>query len=157
MRRLMRFNHKRGQKPKVVIVKGNPDKMVGMEKLAQAYYQEIANYLEDMGFKVEMDDGEPKTCPDMNAIFWVAHSRGVDRERCVPPTEKWRFLKFGDLEGVIHPTDARWQRSITNHATSKQQPPKEHFVFTIEQQEAINALVRKLSKHPDFKDRFVGR
>lgn len=131
-------------KPKVVIIKGNPEKMKGMEQLAHAYYDAIANYVEGLGFLVEMDAGEPKTCPASDSVFWIAHSRGVDRERCIPQKDQWRFLKFGTTDGVVHPKDARWQRTVSNHVTSTQLPPKEHFEFTDAQRQAIDEVVRKL-------------
>lgn len=145
MPKFLRFGQHKNTLPKAVIIKGNPDKMTGMEKLAEAYYQDIAYYLKALGFSVEFDPGEPMTCPDLNAALWVAHSRGVDRVRCIPKTEQWRFLKFGATDGIIHPKDARWQRTITNHVTTKQLPPKEHFEFTMEQQRAIDQLVRQLT------------
>lgn len=129
---------------KVIVIKGNPDKMLGQEKLAESYYQAIADYVRQLGFSVEFDDGLPRTCPPLDVDFWIAHSRGVDRERCIKPEDQWRFLKFGSLDGVIHPKDAKWQRGITNHLTTQEQPPKEHFEFTRDQQKAIADLVREL-------------
>lgn len=128
----------------VVIIKGNPDKMLGQEKLAEAYYNEIADYVRELGFTVKFDLGEPMTCPDLEATFWIAHSRGVDRIRCIEPSRQWRFLKFGDLDGVIHPKDAEWQRGIEDHLTTREQPPKEHFLFTEEQKREIDTLVERL-------------
>jgi hypothetical protein len=128
----------------VVIIKGNPKKMKGMEKLAESYYAAIAEYVKELGYEPTFDPGEPRTCPDMTAAFWIAHSRGVDREVCIEAEDQWRFLKFGALEGVIHPKDAKWQKSITDHLTTSELPPKEHFEFTRDQQKAIADLVREL-------------
>jgi hypothetical protein len=128
----------------VVIIKGNPAKMVGMEDLADAYYDEIADYVQRLGFTPTFDPGEDMTCPDKSAAFWIAHSRGAGRIRCIDPKAQWRFLKFGDLDGVIHPVDAKWQASIADHRGSNEMPPKEHFEFTREQQSAIDKLVSNL-------------
>jgi hypothetical protein len=118
--------------------------MVGQEKLAEAYYDEIATYVRQLGFTPTFDPGEEKTCPDMTAAFWIAHSRGVDRIRCIDPKDQWRFLKFGDPDGVIHPVDAKWQTTVADQRTSTRQPPKEHFEFTKEQRRTIDKLVSKL-------------
>lgn len=108
----------------VVLIVGNPEKMKGQEKLAGAYYRAITDFVESQGFAVKVDPGEPKTCPDMSAAFWIAHSRGVDRIRCIDPKDQWRFLKLGDPDGVIHPVDAKWQAGITDHRGSKEMPPR---------------------------------
>lgn len=129
---------------RVVIIKGNPEKMKGQEKLAESYYREIADFVEDQGFSTVFDPGEPMTCPDSSAMFWIAHSRGVDRIRCIDSKDQWRFLKFGDLDGVIHPKDAKWQKTIINHVASQEQPPKEHFKFTDDQKKAIVDLINRL-------------
>lgn len=128
----------------VVIIMGNPDKMHGMEKLAETYYNAIAGWVKDEGFAVEFDPGEPMTCPNPNATFWIAHSRGVDRVRCIDKKDQWRFLKFGSLDGVIHPVDAKWQATIEDHVSTKELPPKEHFEFTSKQKQAIDMIIRKL-------------
>ena len=114
-----------------------------MEYIANEYYQKISNYVKLLGYNVEFDNGEPYTCPDINAAFWIGHSRGVDREKCIPNKDKWRFLKFGVLDGVIHPTDRKWQNSLNSY-NDDQQPPEEHFLFTDEQKKAIDALVNKI-------------
>jgi hypothetical protein len=100
---------------------------------------------------------KPKTAYTLSWSKVLRNDSNFEVERCIPKPEQWRFLKFGSLEGVIHPKDAKWQRSITNHVTTKQMPPKEHFAFTTEQQNAINILVRQLSKQPAFKNRLAGR
>lgn len=135
-----------GLREVAVIILGNPDKMKGMERLANQYYEEIAQYIESKGFGVETDPGEPKTCPRMDAAFWVGHSRGVDRIRCVDEKDQWRFLKFGDVDGYIHPADARWQAGIDDHVTTTMLPPKEHFLFIDSQKRAIDNVVERLKK-----------
>lgn len=129
-----------------VIILGNPDKMKGQEKLAHEYYEEIAQYIEAHGFGVETDPGEPRTCPRTDAAFWVAHSRGVDRDRCINKKDLWRFLKFGALEGYIHPVDAKWQAGIVSHLSPDLVPPKEHFEFIQSQKDAIDDVVARLKK-----------
>ena len=131
---------------KVVIIKGNPEKMKGMEDIAEKYYQDISDYVKALGYTVEFDFGEEYTCPSMDAAFWIAHSRGVDREVCIPKENKDKFLKFGSLDGIIHPVDQEWQESINDHRISKEMPPKEHFIFTNAQKNAINKLVNTNSE-----------
>lgn len=129
----------------VVIIKGNPEKMIGQEKRAENYYKDIAEYVEDKGYNVVFDDGEPYTCPDLDVAFWIAHSRGTDRIKCIPEEDQWRFLEFGISGGINHPKDEEHQNSIKDHLTNDQQPVKEHFEFTRDQKKAIDDLVKKLS------------
>lgn len=144
MSRILNTALSKASAPRVVIIKGNPAKMVGQEQVADTYYRSIADYVTKKGFDVSFDDGEPMTCPDLNVVFWIAHSRGVERIRCIDAEEHWRFLKFGVVDGVIHPKDAQWQKSIADHKSSTEQPPKEHFEFTKEQKRAIDDLVTSL-------------
>lgn len=67
---------------KAVVIKGNP-KYINSDKnkeLANDFYNKIGNHLNDRGFDVVFDDGEPYTSPQ-EADLWVGHSRGVDRLR----------------------------------------------------------------------------
>ena len=127
----------------VVIIKGNPEKMKGMEELAEQYYNDIYNYVTDHGYNVEFDDGEPYTCPRKDASFWIAHSRGVDRHVCIDEEDLWKFLKFGSLDGIIHPVDREWQKTLDDYE-SKELPPEEHFIFTDEQKNAIRKVIKNL-------------
>ena len=62
-----------------VIIKGNP-KFIDNNKDADSFYEEIKSFLEDLGFEVSFDKGEPYTSPD-KADLWIGHSRGADRLR----------------------------------------------------------------------------
>lgn len=127
----------------VVIIKGNPEKMKGMEELAEQYYNDIYNYVTEHGYNVEFDDGKEHTCPRRDAAFWIAHSRGTDRHVCIDEEDLWKFLKFGALDGVIHPEDREWQNSLVDYH-SKELPPEEHFIFTDEQKYAIDKVINNL-------------
>ena len=128
----------------VVIIKGNPEKMVGHEKRAHDYYQAIVDYIQHKGYRAHFDEGKPHTCPDLDVAFWIGHSRGADRIVCIPDDQRWRFLEFGVKGGVIHPKDEQHQDAIRDHRTTKQLPIKEHFVFTRDQQNAIDNLINRL-------------
>lgn len=128
----------------VLIIKGNPEKMVGQEKRADDYYRAIADYIKNKGYCVRFDEGKPHTCPDLDVAFWIGHSRGADRIVCVPDDQRWRFLEFGVKGGIIHPKDEKHQEMIRDHLTTKQQPIKEHFMFTQDQQNAIDDLIKRL-------------
>lgn len=129
---------------RAVIIKGNPEKMIGMEDLAEQYYLDIAEFIESFGFSVEYDDGLAYTCPNLDVAFWVAHSRGVDREVCIEPEDSWRFLEFGTLDGYIHSVDAEWASSIDDMTTTSELPPIEHFEFIDEQKDAIEDIINSL-------------
>jgi len=73
-------NYLQDQKPLAIIVKGNPKYLKHMQKEADAFYGDIKQRLEEKGFRVEFDAGEPYTQPKQ-AAAWLGHSRGVDRLR----------------------------------------------------------------------------
>lgn len=127
----------------VVVIKGNPEKMKGNERLADEFYNNIKTYITNHGYFVEFDNGEDYTCPRSDAVFWVAHSRGVSREICIDEKNQWRFLKFGILDGIIHPVDKEWQESLVSYHDNDM-PPKEHFIFTQEQKDAIDDVIKEL-------------
>ncbi len=120
-----------------VLVKGNPKFIKGDE--AQAYYNEIVEYMESLGVSVIVDPGADYTCPP-KADFYVAHSRGCGRYRCFdggPQADD--FLMFGDPDGIMHPKDRKW-----HEAGRRGIPPNEHFLFIDEQKQAIEAKVIQL-------------
>jgi len=124
---------------KAVLIKGNPKFVRGDE--AKAYYQEIVEFMEGLGVEVIEDPGLDNTCPPP-ADFYVAHSRGVDRECCFDtPEQMANFIKFGVPEGVIHPVDLDWW-----DRGRKGIPPREHFVFTADQKLAIQNKVDAMRK-----------
>lgn len=125
-----------------VIIKGNPKYLNVPE--ATSYYAEIKEFLHQQGVTdVTFDPGDDYTCPDRTADLYIGHSRGVGRARCMSRGQEYRFLKFGDLDGYIHPVDAKWQRDVWTPGTD-QQPPKEHFMFIPEQKAAILTLLNRL-------------
>lgn len=65
-----------------VIIKGNPALVVNNER-AITFYKELASFLEELGFSVKFDSGEPYTTPP-SADLWIGHSRGADRLRFAP-------------------------------------------------------------------------
>lgn len=139
------FNADHSNVRPVVIITGNPERMVGFEKLAHEYYLEIGKFVSKYGFPVSYDPGKDFTCPDPDAAFWVAHSRGVGCERCIKEKDRWRFLKFGNLEGITHPAD-RAAMLAMDFTKDHYMPPPEHFVFTDEQKRAIMVVIDKISK-----------
>ena len=133
---------------KVIIIKGNP-KFINNE-IAIRYYIKIATFLKKMGAKeVLFDSGEPKTCPPM-ATFYVAHARGCINSKQHTSLGGHNTVLLGTLQGVIHPVDAEWQ-SATPAGTGT--PPKEHFLFTKEQQAAVKEMYDNHWKvHPNSSD-----
>lgn len=123
----------------VVIIKGNP-KFINTP-VARQYYKAIEKFLYGLGVKrVDFDPGADYTCPP-KADFYVAHSRGVGRVDLCKHLGEHNALKFGSLDGIIHPTDAEWQK-VTPAGTGT--PPKEHFLFTPEQQQAIRHMYERV-------------
>lgn len=128
---------------KAVIIEGNP-KYIANNPLAIKYYNDIEAFLKANGVKSVMRDaGKDYTCPP-KADIYIGHSRGAGRIRCLSQDEKYRFLRFGDPGGFIHPEDARWQ--ATFKPGSDESPPDCHYEFIAEQKTAILALIRTLSK-----------
>ncbi|MNQ52641.1 hypothetical protein D3C85_666650 [compost metagenome] len=128
-----------------VIIKGNPKYL--NTPLAHQYYAEIETYLKQLGVnEITYDSGEPMTCPRLDADIYIAHSRGVDRERCMKDPKK-PFVKLGDPEGVIHPTDLKWHNEVFKFTPGGNiTPPDEHFLFFKEQREAVRHAVEAACK-----------
>ena len=125
----------------VIIIKGNP-KFI-KTAVARQYYQNIEKFLYDIGVKrVSFDSGADYTCPP-KADVYIAHSRGVARVDLCKNLGDHNSLKFGSLDGIIHPVDAEWQK-VTAPGTGT--PPKEHFLFTEEQQQAIRDMYERVRK-----------
>lgn len=66
-----------------IIITGNPARTSDRAR-AEAFYRELASFLESLEFPVAFDAGEPYTVP-APADLWVGHSRGADRLRFAPP------------------------------------------------------------------------
>lgn len=69
-------------KKTAIVIKGNPKFIEGNPE-ADRFYEGVRKILEDNGFAVSFDPGEPYTQPQP-ADLWVGHSRGVDRLRFAP-------------------------------------------------------------------------
>lgn len=138
-------------KPLAVIILGNSERMIGKERLAATFYKAIEQHLIANGFRVEFDDGLPKTCPDLTAALWVAHSRGVDRIRCIPEEARGRFAILGDPDGAIAKDDLYWHTQIMEKYPDSpppitEQPPVSHFVFSVVMQAEVNRAIRAYFK-----------
>jgi len=127
------------------IITGNP-KYIENNPLAQSYYQEIETYLTTQGFAVTYDAGEAYTCPPKSDLY-VAHSRGVGRSMCVK--DDWRFLMFGDIDGVMHPKDRAYHRKYSSKFDTNADippPPNEHYLFIKEQRQAIDDAITRVGQ-----------
>ena len=136
-----------------VIIKGNP-KFI-KTKVARDYYNDIERFLKRNGVrKVTVDPGKDQTLPDLKADFYVAHSRGVGRYPYMPEDKKPYFLKFGSLDGVIHPVDRTWQEKLEKGEDAGD-IPDEHFLFFSEQQKAIVEMIGKVKAKKKRKKSFM--
>lgn len=87
--------------PTAVIIRGNPKFITG-NPAADKFYAELQKHMEQQGYSVTQDAGEPKTVPPA-ANVWLGHSRGVDRFRFAP--EGTRTIGLGASGGINHPDD----------------------------------------------------
>lgn len=87
--------------PTAVIIRGNP-KFVTGNPAAEKFYAKLQKYMEQQGYAVSQDAGEPHTTPPP-ANVWLGHSRGVDRFRFAP--EGTRTIGLGAPDGINHPDD----------------------------------------------------
>lgn len=127
------------------IIKGNP-KFIKGNQAARLYYLEIVRYLKSKGaIKVNVDPGADFTTPP-KADIYIGHSKGIARYKHMDPKEQKRFLKFGSLDGYIHPVDAEWLKKweAGEDIDKIGPPPKEHYFFIKEQRKAIDDLVDSL-------------
>lgn len=69
-----------------VIIKGNPRKF--KKKQHHLFYPQIKSFLESLGYKVEFNDGLPKTMPRADADLYVCHSRGCLRVKWFTTEQK---------------------------------------------------------------------
>lgn len=140
-------------KPVACIVKGNPDRMIGNEYIADKYYQSIQNYLEEKGFIVVFSDSEPYTCPPIEDIaIWIGHSRGCGRIVCLPENKQHLFARLGDLEGAINKDDTLWQRKMNKYYKSgkqppeSEQPPRDHFIFSKIHRSEVDRIIEEYKR-----------
>ena len=128
------------------IITGNPRFLIN-NALAVEYYKEIDLFLMAHGCKeVVFDAGSDMTLPPEAAIY-IGHSRGCGRKRFLAPDKQKRFISFGVLDGIMHPVDREWmlQNMSTVGRPDAPSPPKEHYIFIEQQQQAIVDMVRDIS------------
>lgn len=138
--------------PLAIIVKGNP-RYIQDNPLAEAFYNEIADYLQAKGFTVEFDPGEPETSPREDAALWIGHSRGADRLQFAPP-----HVATLDLTPFEHPVAKQAQQQEAERVQQlgydhladvptelRQTPPPEHYLFTEEMKQAIDSCIIALN------------
>lgn len=130
-----------------VIIKGNPKFIKLYKDESKNFYDNISEFLELRGYKVEYDSGEEYTTPPI-ADLWIGHSRGISRLRFAPEEVKTiglggKSLKSDNFKIINHPIDDEmineWYKE--NSSTKGMTPPKEHFIFTDEMKEAIDELI----------------
>lgn len=108
-----------------VIIKGNP-KFIEGNKYADAFYNDLKDFLVMLGYEVDFDAGEPHTVPH-KADLWISHSRGSDRLRFAP--EGTKTIALGTEGGINNPDD---------HALKPGDvPEKAHYILTEEMKEKI--------------------
>lgn len=140
----MRLFEFKPKKLSAVIILGNP-KYIN-NRHARQYYRKIEKFLKSHMVDVSFDPGNDYTCPK-KADFYIGHSRGASRIICFKDTPQYSyFLRFGDIGGYIHPVDEKWQKENPPNQTEYNPPPKEHFVFTKDQKDAILKTIKKLRK-----------
>ena len=114
-----------------VIIKGNP-KFVANNPDADRFYDDVKNFLEELGYSVTFDPGKEYTRP-IDADLWISHSRGADRLRFAP--EGTKTIMLGILGGINHPED----RSLVRGDI----PEKWHYILTDEMKEKIKMELAK--------------
>lgn len=115
-----------------VIVKGNP-KFVRRNPAAAGFYKQLQAMLEENGYRVQFDAGKPKTMP-APADVWIGHSRGADRFRFAPPTQRTIAMGTASPDAINHPDDQALQVG--------QVPGPAHYILTPEMR---TQLIARLS------------
>lgn len=135
-----------------IIIKGNPALVENNEK-ANAFYKELASFLEELGFKVSFDSGEPFTSPEP-ADLWVGHSRGSDRLRFAPAGTLVIGIGVPDSDRennfpvVNHPDDAMVKRKYISGVAidgkvNMTLDDSNHYVLTDEMRRAIIEIIKR--------------
>jgi starvation-inducible DNA-binding protein len=127
---------KTAEQQSAVIIRGNPKYITGNPK-ADAFYTKLQNYLEQKGYTVQQDAGEPYTMPP-KANVWLGHSRGVNRLRFAP--EGTASIAIGALGGINHAKDKKLLPGET--------PTSSHYLLT---KKMIKALDSKLMEGTPMK------
>ena len=126
----------------VSIIKGNPEYITNNAK-ASEFYDNLRKLIEEKGYKVNMDEGEPHTIPPETDHAWVGHSRGIDRLRFAPKNVITIATGFPeDKSGVNHPLDDAEVGRIPN---------KYHYTLTPEMKEAIVSRLGSIKKSAEEK------
>jgi hypothetical protein len=116
-----------------VIITGNP-KFIIENPEADQFYATLAEILQEAGYRVSFDPGEPYTTPPP-ADVWVGHSRGVDRLRFAP--EHTKTIAIG----------SRVAGSINNPAAHEEEfslgarPLPAHFQLTPKMERELRARI----------------
>jgi hypothetical protein len=114
-----------------VIIRGNPKFITG-NPAADKFYAELQKHMEQQGYSVTQDAGEPKTSPPA-ANVWLGHSRGVDRFRFAP--EGTRTIGLGAPDGINHPDDTAMAPGDV--------PTSAHYKLTPEMLKALSAQLQQ--------------
>ena len=88
-------------KQTAVIIRGNPE-FTANNPAAAKFYAKLQKHMEQQGYAVTQDAGEPHTMPAA-ANVWLGHSRGVDRFPFAP--KDVRTIGLGAPGGINHPDD----------------------------------------------------
>ena len=117
-----------------VIILGNPKYIKGNDD-AINFYKGLKGYLEDLGYSVTFDKGEPHTEPP-KADLWVGHSRGADRLRFAPEGVK--------VLGIGANTAKSLGYTVINHPNDSAVlggPPNQyHFTLTGEMKDWLSEI-----------------
>ena len=114
-----------------VIIRGNP-KFIADNPAAEDFYAKLQKHMEQQGYSVTQDAGEPHTAPPA-ANVWLGHSRGVDRFRFAP--EGTRTIGLGAPDGINHPDDTAMKPGDV--------PTAAHYKLTPEMLAALSAKLQK--------------
>lgn len=116
---------------RAVLLKGNP-RFVKTD-LALEYYNDITQFVEDLGVTVT-DDPEDLD----NADIIIAHGKAVTR---LGDTGAKPVVRLGHPDGVCHPKDYDWQCN-----GQKGIPPDEHLILTADQKLAMQVQIDSLKQ-----------
>ena len=147
LNRLRRYFQSAGTKT-CVIITGNPKYV--KTAYARAFYTDLKEFVEGLGYTVSFDPGRPFTSPDETATAWIGHSRGSDRLRFAPPGVKAvaigcplakiqngkRVMLSYPFPVINHPQD---NAQVFNKDTAEA-PNRYHFALT----EAMKAELAKV-------------
>ena len=97
------LNENKTEKPLAIIIKGNPNRK--QPKTPGNLYKKLKKYLQQKGYQVQYDQGEPHTTPNTNAQLWIGHSRGTDRLKFAPKHIKTIPIGSSLPNAINHPDD----------------------------------------------------